>query len=395
MSKKTLLVLAASQYQIPTILTAKCLGYRVITTDNVAENPGHVLADKSYGIDTTDKQAILKLALQERIDGIIAACTDVAVPTAAYVAKQLGLPGVPPECANIVCDKIAFREFLREQGFPSPDSYPVTHDSKPDQALFQHPWILKPDRSSGSKGIFMVSSLEEFFQYIPETLSFSPTGKGILEKFLSGFQGTCEGVLKQGQLALTFVLDRQTVNPPYVVTCGHHVPSILSPQLQKKLFLLLEEIWNLLEVSDGPFDCDFVATEEEIYLLELTPRMGGNSIANLLQKAADFSLIEYSIKQACGDPVSLPTITSIRPTAVVLLGVKKKGYLSYNQAELERLKREPWVESLSIDLDIETPVFPFINGRHRVGEAFVFGKDREDLELKVRELKQRLQLGAI
>jgi hypothetical protein len=36
---KTLLVLAASMYQIPAIETAKRLGYRVITTDNVPDNP--------------------------------------------------------------------------------------------------------------------------------------------------------------------------------------------------------------------------------------------------------------------------------------------------------------------------------------------------------------------
>ena len=51
---KTILVLAASRYQLPTITSAKRLGYRVITTDNLPENPGHALADVNYLVDTLD-----------------------------------------------------------------------------------------------------------------------------------------------------------------------------------------------------------------------------------------------------------------------------------------------------------------------------------------------------
>lgn len=395
MSKKTLLVLAASPYQIPTITTAKQLGYRVITTDNVPDNPGHALADKSYGVDTTDKQAVLEIARQEGIDGIIASCTDVAVPTTAYVAEQLGLTGVSFKCTQTVCDKIAFRKFLRSHGFSSPDAYPIGGNYKPDKDSFEHIWIMKPDCSSGSKGVFIVRSLDDFYRYLPVTLSFSPTARGILEKFIGGFQGTCEGILKEGELALTFVLDRQTVNPPYVATCGHHFPSTLPSHLQERLLIILGELWNRLGVTDSPFDCDFVATEDEIYILELSPRMGGNSIATLLKKATGFNLVEYSVKLACGEPLYLPIAISIRPTAVVLLGVESEGVLDYNQAEVEALRQETWVDSLSINFERGTPVYPFINGRHRVGEAFIFGKDRDALDTKASEFKERLQLRSV
>ncbi len=395
MSKKTLLVLAASRYQIPAIATAKRLGYRVITTDNVPNNPGHALADKSYGVDTTDKETVLSIARRENIDGIIAPCTDIAIPACAYVAEQLGLPGAPLECANLVFDKIEFRKFLQKNAFPSPKAYPITHDYQPDNNLFRQPWIMKPDRSSGSKGVFIVSSIDDFYQYLPETLSFSPTGRGILEEFIQGFQGTCAGILKQGKLALTFVLDRQTASPPYVATWGHHLPSMLPFLWQERLFSILQEIWNLLGVTDGPFDCDFVVTETEIYILELSPRLGGNGITTLLKKATDFNIVEYSVKQACSQPVELPTITNIRPTAVVLFGVEKKGLLYYDREEVEVLKKEPWIDSLSIDLNLGEPVLPFINGRHRIGEAFIFGKNRRELDARVSELKQRLQVEAI
>ncbi len=393
---KTLLVLAASRYQVPVITTARRLGYRVVTTDNVPTNPGHRLADASYGIDTTDRQGVLEIARRERITGIIAACTDVAVPTAAYVAEQLGLPGVPLPSAEILCDKIAFREFLTTHGLPTPVAYPFASGYEPAPDLFdQGTWISKPDRSSGSKGVFIIRSPAEFRQRQPETLSFSPTGRGILEKFIVGAQGTCEGVLQQGELALAFVLDRQTVAPPYTATCGHYVPTNLPRHSQMRLFALLQAIWSLLGITDTVFDCDFVATPEEVYILEMTPRLGGNSISTLLQQAAGFDIIEYAVRRAGGEPAALPPADIQRPTAIVLLGVAESGHLEYDQAEAAALRREAWVHSLAIDVPMGEPVWPFIHGRHCLGEAVVFGRDRADLEARVQELRRRLRLRAV
>src|SRR5512136_2568795 len=100
---RKLLVLAASQYQIETITSARRLGYYVITLDNRPDNPGHRLADKCFNIDTTDVDAVLEIAQREAIDGIIAPCTDVAVPTAACVAERLHLNGPSLKSAQIAC----------------------------------------------------------------------------------------------------------------------------------------------------------------------------------------------------------------------------------------------------------------------------------------------------
>src|SRR5690606_27437985 len=125
---KTLLVLAASLYQVAAIETARRLGYRVVTTDNAPANPGHALADKSYGVDTTDVDAVLELAVRENISGVIAPGTDVAVVTAAVVAERLRLPGPPPEAARILTDKFAFRRFLANGGLPCPRVHAIDGD---------------------------------------------------------------------------------------------------------------------------------------------------------------------------------------------------------------------------------------------------------------------------
>lgn len=393
MHNKSLLVLAASLYQLDAIKTAKRLGYRVVSTDNVPANPGHAIADVSYTVNTTDKDGVLEIARKEDVDGVIAPATDVAMPTLAHVAEQLGLPGPSPESVEIVCDKLNFRAFLKQHGFPVPQSRSIGAQRHPDAAFFDKgPCILKPDRSSGSKGIFIVASQQEYRERLPETLSFSPTGKAILERFIAGTQGTVEGILKEGDLALTFFLDRQTFVPPYVTTCGHRLPSRLPRHLQQRVKEQLREVWHLLNIVEGPFDCDFVTTDDEAFLLEASPRLGGNSISRLLRYAAQFDIVEYSIKCACGDPAQLPPAIDIMPTAVALFGVATAGSLSYDPAQAQALQAESWVDSLSFDAMIGQAVQPFKNGRYRLGEAFMHGRDRDELDARVAEFTQRLAL---
>jgi len=390
---KALLVLGASTYQVPAIETAKRLGYRVITTDNNPSNPGHVLADASFRVDTTDLDGVLALAVRENISGVIAPCTDIAVTTAAHVAEQLHLPGPVPAAAHILTHKQYFREFLANVGFACPRAFPLANDALPAVGLFDgRKWLVKPNRSSGSKGIFIVLSEAEFLTRVVESRAFSVDGSAILEEFIEGTQHTCEGVLKEGKVALALLTDRDTAPPPYTATTGHRVPSRLPEAVQTRVLGTIEEVLGRLGVTSGPFDCDFVADGERIVLIEITPRLGGNSLSRLFQVALDFDLVAYAVRNACGDTGKLPPSKPPKCSTVLILGVNQSGLFHFDQAKFAALRHEPWVRALELDFERGHPVKQFINGHHRVGEALIAAANRDELDRRVDELKARLKL---
>lgn len=88
---KRILLLGGSTQQIPAIEYARNQGYYTVLCDYLPDNPGQKYSDKFYRVSTTDKDAILKVAENENIDGIVAYASDPAAPTAAYVAEKLGL----------------------------------------------------------------------------------------------------------------------------------------------------------------------------------------------------------------------------------------------------------------------------------------------------------------
>jgi len=392
---KTLLVLAASLYQLPAIRAAKRLGYRVIVTDNVPANPGHALADASFGCDTTDVPAVLALAERERIDGVLAPATDVAVETAAIVAERLGLPGCPPATARLVTRKQVFREFQRTADLPHPGFHPLAAGGACDAAWFDgRTWLLKPNRSSGAKGVFMVAAEMEFRRLLPVTQAFSLDRLAVLEEWIPGTQHTCEGVLQDGRAIIALVTDRETAPPPHAATIGHRVPSRLPPEVQAAAIAEIAGIFARLGVRDGPFDCDFVAGPDGVTVIELTPRLGGNSLSRLLEVALDFDVTAYAVRHACGDAPPPIARTDPRPSAIRILGVKRPGRLFWDATAEAALRREPWLRSLELNVSRGAAVEAFVDGRHRVGEALMVGTTRDEIDERWTDLAQRLRLRA-
>ncbi len=393
---KALLVLAASIYQVPAIEAAKRLGYRVITTDNVPTNPGHALADASYQVDTTDVEGVLRLAAKEKISGVIAPGTDVAVITASRVAKALGLPGPSPEAAAALTSKLTFRAFLRDAGFACPRVVSVTAAMHLDGSLASNAkWLLKPNCSSGSKGIFIVTSFEEVSSHLAASRSFSLDGECFLEEFVEGSQHTCEGIIEGGKVVLSLLTDRDTASTPYTATTGHRVPSRLPECIQTKALSTIESVMARLGVRSGPFDCDFVATGDRVLLIEITPRLGGNSLSKLFKAALGFDLVAYAVATACGDRYPVLPSTSPKPAAVRILGVEQDGRLTWNEKEAKLLAKQPWVDSLMFDVPCGSRVSPFVNGRNRVGEALITGDNRDELDAHLLEFSRRLALQAV
>ena len=118
---KKLLLLGGSRYLLPVIETAHRLGVYVITCDYLPDNIAHRYSDEYVNLSIIDKDAVLQMAREKKIDGVMSFACDPGVVTAAYVAEQMGLPSCGPyESVCILQNKGKFRKFLTEHGFNVP-----------------------------------------------------------------------------------------------------------------------------------------------------------------------------------------------------------------------------------------------------------------------------------
>lgn len=388
----SVLILAASRYQIPFIQRAKQMGYRVITVDNVPENPGHALGDRFVHVSTTDQEAVLEVAREDKVAGILAPCTDVAVPTAAFVSERLGLPGIPVRAASIVCRKTRFREFQQANGFRTPNWRMVTDEPLSLDSLGGCV-VVKPDMASGAKGTRMVTEHDDVDAAISEAAQVSLNGVVLVETFLQGCQVTCEGFWSEESMVFSMITDRLTAAPPFVTTQGHDTPSRLGVRIEEAIVGEIVAVLRALDVKQTLFDADVVIHDDEVYLLEIALRVGGNSIADLVRVSGGIDLCEAAITLAC-EGVWRPKTASIswRPSCLRILGSPQAGILDYNSTKMAEVGTWTGVEKVELDVLPKTYVEAFMNSRHRVGEVITTGATREEAESRMERVIKHLSL---
>ena len=199
---KKILVLGGNLFQLPAIKYAKKRGYYVITCDYLPDNPGHKYADEYHNISTTDKEAVLKLAKELSIDGILCFCSDPAAPTDAYVTDKMGITGNPYEKIKILAEKHYWRKFLSENNFCVPKAKAYTLFEEIDLDFWNYPVMVKPVDSSGSKGITKVYDKDKVYSAFNYALSYSRNKIIIIEDYIEkiGYQIGGDGFYGKNKL---------------------------------------------------------------------------------------------------------------------------------------------------------------------------------------------------
>ena len=123
MKQKKLMLLGGIRYLLPVIKAAHEQGYYVITADYIPDNIAHRYSDEYVNVSIIDKEAVLKVAREKEIDGIMSFGVDPGVVSASYVQNQMGLPSFGPfESVEILQNKDKFRAFLQKHGFNVPQA---------------------------------------------------------------------------------------------------------------------------------------------------------------------------------------------------------------------------------------------------------------------------------
>lgn len=307
---KKLLLLGGSRYLIPAIKAAHELGVYVITADYLPDNAAHKYSDEYHNVSIIEKEAVLALAKELRVDGIMSYATDPGVVVAAYVAEKLGLPTSPYESVALLQNKGKFREFLCNNGFnvPYAKSYKEPLDALKEVDDFQWPIIVKPVDSAGSKGVRRVDDRDALIDAARHALKYSLTGEFIVEEFIEqqGFSSDTDSFSVDGKLVYASFnnqwFDKQAINP--YTPSGFIWPSSMPDNIQKELRSELQRLMSLLHMGTTIYNIETRQGKDgKAYIMECTPRAGGNRLAEVLKLASGQDIVTASVKAALGMPV--------------------------------------------------------------------------------------------
>ena len=372
---KKLLMLGGSLYQTFAIKEAKRLGYYVITADYLPSNPGHKYSDEYHNISTTDKEAVLKLAKELEVDGVVAYASDPAAPSAAYVCEQMCLPTSPYKSVEILSNKDLFRQFLQENGFNCPKAMGFTayEDALNHIDEFTLPVMVKPVDSSGSKGINKMTDRSQLKAFVEDALHYSRGKRFLIEEFIvkKGHQISGDAFSVDGKLVF-HCLGNEFYDPNCdkdFAPLGECWPFQMDHKYIEDLEEQLQRAMSLLDMKSNAYNVEAIVGEDDkVYLLELGARSGGSLIPQVTECATGVNMVTWVIQAAAGDPIDLSLLEGRKEMPI-------KGYWSNYMVHSDKTGK---FQTISFDPEFEkNHLVDFVNDLN-VGDEVHRFRDAQD-----------------
>lgn len=308
------MLLGGLRYLLPVIEAAHKQGYYVITCDYLPHNIAHKYSNEYVDVSIVDKEAVLKVAREKETDGIMSFAVDPGVMTASYVQNEMGLPSFGPyESVCILQNKDRFRAFLTEHGFnvPKAKGFGSIDEALASKNWYPWPVIVKPTDSAGSKGVSRVDKYEDLKSALKNAFEHSISGRVIVEEFIEkqGCSSDSDSFSLDGKLVFTSFsaqrFDKDATNE--YVPAAYSWPSTFTDDQEAYLKSELQRLLTLLHMKTSVYNIETrIGTNGKPYIMEVSPRGGGNRLAEMARMGTGVDIITACVRAAVGD--SVPTI---------------------------------------------------------------------------------------
>ena len=207
------LVLAGSCPQIVLMSQLKERGIFTILADNNINAVARPYADEFVKVDILNFDAVKRVAIEKKVDFLIAVCADQVLLTVAKVSEDLGLPCyIDYDTACKVSDKGYMKDIFRQFGIPSSKHAFMSEIEEDKIADMEYPLVVKPVDAYSSKGVRKCCNREELEQFFVEAARISRSGVVIVEEYVEGAELTVDFEIVDGKAIFLSASNTEKVN---------------------------------------------------------------------------------------------------------------------------------------------------------------------------------------
>jgi biotin carboxylase len=377
---KLIHILGGGQWQLPTIRLAKSLGYRTLVTDLYAERPGYALADEHAVIDITDREGTLKVSQRYRIDGIVCDTTDVGVPTMAYVAEKMGLPGIGYETALNFTNKYRMRCITAPAGVPNPcfrlaESAQTAREAA---AAVGFPAVIKPLDNQSSRGVRIVYSPEEIEAAHADAARYTRADAVLVEGFLDGIEVTVESFAIDGEVMVLGISDKDHFPHRPEVASRLTYPADFPPAVLARIRDVNQLAVRALGMKTGITHAEYMVIDSEVYLVEIAARGAGSRIhSDIVPYLAGAPVPQAYLRFIAGETISLRPDGEHRAANLAFFSFPN-GTVKH-LCGVEEARALPGVHEILLEFGVGDQLTAPEDDRSRPGLIIALGKSRAEV----------------
>lgn len=301
----TLMLLGGSNCQLAAAKAVKAKGHRLVLADYLPTPPAAAYCDRHVRVSTFDVPGCIRVARENRVDGVFTVGTDQPVYTAARVAAALGLPaGITEQTALCATNKRAMKAAFAQAGIPNAP-YAYLRRGATETALrgLALPLVIKPLDSQGQRGVFLLPGAAEAVHRLEETLQYSREDAALVETYYPSDEVTFSGYLLRGTLYPLLLTDRLLVRDSlHIGVCAaHRYPSVWASRAGE-ITDLCRRAAQAIGAREGPLYVQLLVGRQGIRINEVACRVGGAFEDVTVRWATGFDMLDAVIGSALGEP---------------------------------------------------------------------------------------------
>lgn len=326
------------------------------------------------------------------INAIVTAATDKPLVMMARIAEKYGFPFYSVETAQWSTDKYQMKHRFELGDVPHAQGRLISKVEEAEGLVF--PVIVKPRDNSGSRGVKLCRNAEELKASIEEALENSKLDTVLVEEFIEGpeysieslhyFEG-CQQPTDNGQQpeckneVIQFT-EKKTTEFPYNVELGHKQPANLSEEQKNAIREIVSKIGKTMNFVNCPSHTELKINERGIFVIETSPRLGGDYITSTLTPlSTGINLEDQLLYIALGEPVDTKTGRVEKASGVHFFCLPEGRVVKIDTKALEEAKNWPGIYSLNIKLKEGNHVHQITSSLNRYGEFIIKAENRTEL----------------
>ena len=301
------------------------------------------MVDRFYPVSITEEEEILRICMQEKIDGIVSNASDKTSELVAFIAEAMNLHGTKRSVIKATRDKTYTREISQHVEGLTPIRYYNYKDGSPRFL----PCVVKPVPGAGKRGVSFVNTVVEFRQAV-RYAEAEPHEAILIEDFIEGREVSVETISFEGRHHVIQITDKQTTGAPHFLELAHHQPSTVNPKVRDNILNTIPRLLSAVGFENGATHTELkIDSQDHIYLIEINARGGGDEISNqLVELSTGYDYVRGMIEVALGI-FRVPTITENHCSGVYYLCEQTACRLPFFRAA----KGKPWLVEMTMDLD--------------------------------------------
>lgn len=299
---KKLLILGATSVICDMVKAAQALGVYTIVTDYnpVEKAPAKLIADEYWNDSIMDYETIVSKIKSHHVDGVLTGFTDSLSLPYQHICELSGQPCyATKEVFELTMDKAKFKKMCRDNGVPTIPEYDLA-SFDPDIISEKNKVIIKPIDNSGSRGVVLCSSPDDFQRFLDYALSFSQKKQVIIEKYMEMDSISLSYTFQDGVASLSTTDDRyvhKSLSGSSVTQCGLY-PSKYSDSYIEKWDAKVRRMFENAGLKNGVAAIQFFTDGNEFYAMEMGHRITGGQHYNYTLMENGISALDCMIHYA-------------------------------------------------------------------------------------------------